>query len=577
LITDSARRGYQVAERYETIDTDVLVVGAGGAGCRAAIEASNCNVSVTLLSKELFGKAHTIMAEGGYNAALGNVDPADNFDIHFKDTVEGGAYLNNQRLVEILVKDACERILDLENFGGLFDRTAEGKIAQRLFGKQTYRRTCYASDRTGHEMMVTLVEEVRRRDITVLDEVFVSRLLLNNGAAVGATAVKMKNGDFVVFRSKAIVLATGGTGRIYSITTNAMQDTGDGYALGFNSGAQLVDMEQFQFHPTGIVYPESARGTLVTEAVRGEGGILYNSLGDRFMKNYNPKLMEVAGRDEVARSIANEILEGRGTKHNGVFLDVSHLPSLIIEERLESMLELFLKIGVDIRNEPMEVSPTAHHLMGGLKINERAESTIKGVFAAGELTGGVHGGNRLGGNALADTQVFGKIAGENAAVLAKSTSQRSGLDRGEVDKVYADVYAPLSRKQGSSAIDLRKRLQKLMWNNVGIFRTGDGLGKAVDEIMEMRSEVQGIATQNQNLTYNKEWIESLELPNMLLTSEMIARSALIRQESRGAHFRKDFSKTDNKNWLVNIHVAREGKTMKLWTEPVMITKLKAPT
>jgi fumarate reductase (CoM/CoB) subunit A len=516
------------------------------------------------------------MAEGGYNAALGNVDPADNPDIHFKDTVEGGAFLNNQRLVEILVKDACERILDLENFGGLFDRTAEGKIAQRLFGKQTYRRTCYASDRTGHEMMATLAEEVRRRDITVMDEIFVSRLLMNNGTVVGAAALKMKNGDFVVFRSKSAVLATGGTGRIYSITTNAAQDTGDGYALGFNSGAQLVDMEQFQFHPTGIVYPESARGTLVTEAVRGEGGILYNSLGERFMKNYNPKLMEVAGRDEVARSIANEIIEGRGTKHNGVFLDVSHLPSILIEERLESMLELFLKIGLDIRKEPMEVSPTAHHLMGGLTINEKAETTIKRVFAAGEVTGGVHGGNRLGGNALADTQVFGRIAGENASTLAKSLSQSPSLSKSEIDQAYAEAHASLDKKEGLNPIELRKKLQRLMWDNVGIFRTGASLSKAVDEIVRMRNEASRIATQDKNPSYNKEWLESLEVPNMLLTSEMIARSALMRQESRGAHYRKDFNKTDNKNWSANIHIAREGKTMKLWTEPIIITKLKVP-
>jgi fumarate reductase (CoM/CoB) subunit A len=565
-----------VVERYETIDTDVLVVGAGGAGCRAAIEASNYNVSVTLLSKELFGKAHTIMAEGGYNAALGNVDPADNTDIHFKDTVEGGAYLNNQQLVEILVQDACDRILDLEDYGGLFDRTAEGKIAQRLFGKQTYRRTCYASDRTGHEMMATLAEEVRRRDITLLDEVFVSRLLMDDGRAVGATAVSVRNGDFLLFRSKATVLATGGTGRIYSITTNAMQDTGDGYALGFNSGAELVDMEQFQFHPTGVVYPESARGTLVTEAVRGEGGILYNSLGERFMKNYNAKLMEVAGRDEVARSIANEISEGRGTKHNGVFLDVSHLPSLIIEERLESMLELFLKIGIDIRNEPMEVSPTAHHLMGGLKINQRAETTIRRLYAAGEVTGGVHGGNRLGGNALADTQVFGKIAGENAAILAKSTSQTPNPNKSDVEQSYAEAYASINRKAGPSAVLMRKKLQQLMWNNVGIFRTGNGLEEALSEILKMRSEVQKVATRDKNDTYNKEWIESLELPNMLLTSEMIAKSAFMRKESRGAHYRKDFNKADNKNWLVNIHIARDGNTMKLWTEPIVITKLKIP-
>jgi fumarate reductase (CoM/CoB) subunit A len=565
-----------MVDNYELIDTDVLVVGAGGAGCRAAIEASNYNISVTLLSKEMFGKAHTIMAEGGYNAALGNVDAADNPEAHFKDTIEGGAYLNNQSLVEILVKDAIERILDLENFGGVFDRTAEGKIAQRLFGKQTYRRTCYASDRTGHEMMVTLAEEVRRRDIKVIDEIFVTRLLTNKGRVVGAAGIKLKDGTFIVFRAKSVVLATGGTGRMYSITTNAVQDTGDGYALGYECKAHLIDMEQFQFHPTGVVYPESARGTLVTEAVRGEGGILYNALGDRFMKNYNPKLMEVAGRDEVARSIANEILEGRGTKHGGVFLDVSHLPSILIEEKLESMLDLFLKIGVDIRNEPMEVSPTAHHLMGGLKINERAETTVKGLFAAGEVTGGVHGGNRLGGNALADTQVFGRIAGENAATMAISIPEGINIEKAEVNDAYTKAYASLDKKSGLSPIQLRKRLQKLMWDNVGIFRTGDGLEVALDEIVKMRAEAPNISTQNKSLSYNKEWIESLEVPNMLLTAEMVTRAALVREESRGAHYRKDFTKADNKTWLVNIHIARDEEEMRLWTEPVIITKLKVP-
>jgi fumarate reductase (CoM/CoB) subunit A len=566
-----------LVQNYELVDTDVLVIGAGGAGCRAAIEASNHNVSVTLLSKELFGKAHTIMAEGGYNAALGNVDAADSVDVHFKDTVEGGAYLNNQRLVEILARDAIERILDLENFGGLFDRTSEGKIAQRLFGKQTYRRTCYASDRTGHEMMVTLAEEVRRRDITIMDEIFVSRLLVNNGQVVGATAVKLKDGAFVVFKAKAAVLATGGTGRIYSITTNALQDTGDGYALGYNCGAHLIDMEQFQFHPTGVVYPESAQGTLVTEAVRGEGGILYNALGDRFMKNYNPKLMEVAGRDEVARSIANEILEGRGTKHRGVYLDVSHLPSIVIEERLDSMLELFLKVGVDIRNEPMEVSPTAHHLMGGLKINEQAETTVKRLYSAGEVTGGVHGGNRLGGNALADTQVFGKIAGENAATTARSSKENPKISIAEVGNAHTRTYAPLEKESGSNSIELRKSLQKLMWDNVGIYRTGDALRTALNEIAKMKTKVSDISTRNKSLSYNKEWIESLEIPNMLLAAEMVTRAALMRNESRGAHFRRDFPKVDNKNWLANIHIAKNGEEMRLWTEPIIITKLKPPT
>ena len=399
---------------YKTIMCDVLVVGAGGAGCRAAIEASKHNLDVIILSKELLGKAHTAMAEGGYNVSLGNVDPDDNPETHFKDTIVGGNYLNNQKLAEILVNDAPQRIFDLEDMGAVFDRTPEGKIAQRPFGKQSWRRTAYASDRTGSEIMVTLIEGVRKSSVRVFDEVFSTRLLVRDGKISGVCAVDLKYGDYLVFRAKAIVMATGGAGRIFSVTSNAQLDVGDGYSMAYEAGCEMIDMEMIQFHPTGMVKPESARGRLVTEAVRGEGGILLNNKGERFMNRYYPEVMELAGRDQVARSIMTEVKEGRGSPDGGVYLSIAHLPRSIIEFRLESMIEQFGDAGVDIREEPMQVSPTAHHFMGGIRIDEHSSTNISGLYAAGECSGGVHGGNRLGGNALADTQVYGALVGDVA-------------------------------------------------------------------------------------------------------------------------------------------------------------------
>jgi len=559
---------------YETINTDVLVIGAGGAGSRAAIEAAEYNVHVTLLSKELLGKAHTCMAEGGYNAALANVDTADNWEVHFKDTVVGGAWLNNQRIVQILVKEASDRIFDLEEYGAVFDRTPEGKIMQRPFGKQTYRRTCYAADRTGHELMATLVEEVRRRDIAVLDEVFVSSLLLSNGKAAGAVAVDYKTGDFLVFRAKAVVLASGGAGRIYKITTNAAQDTGDGYALPYRAGAKLLDMEMVQFHPTGMVYPESHRGQLVTEAVRGEGGVLYNIQRERFMQRYDPKLMELAGRDVVARSIATEILEGRGTPQGGVHLDVSHLPAHVIEERLPSMLKQFLDVGVDIRKEPMQVAPTGHHFMGGVQINENAETNIPGLYAAGEVTGSVHGGNRLGGNALADTQVFGKRAGENAAKQALKNSMLP-VDRKQINREIRRAQNFLKKKEGVRPVEIKSKLANLMWDKVGIFRTGKEIQEAIVGIERIKEkELPNLCVVDNKTRYNREWIEALEIENMVAVAEMVAKAALMREESRGAHFRRDFPKTDNQNWFVNIVIRQDRGKMVFEKVPVVTTLMR---
>jgi len=559
---------------YETVDTDVLVVGAGGAGSRAAIEAANHNVHVTLLSKELLGKAHTCMAEGGYNAALANVDTADNWQVHFKDTIVGGAWINNQKLVEILVKEAGDRIFDLEEYGAVWDRTPEGKIMQRPFGKQTYRRTCYAADRTGHEMMQTLVEEVRRRNLDVLDEIFVTNYLTSGGRVAGALAINYKNGDFIVFRAKAVVLASGGAGRLFKITTNAAQDTGDGYASAYRIGAKLVDMEMIQFHPTGMVYPDSHKGQLVTEAVRGEGGLLFNIKKERFMQRYDPKLMELAGRDVVARSIATEILEGRGSPQGGVYLDVSHLQASIIEERLPSMLRQFLDVGVDIRKEPMQVAPTAHHFMGGVQINENAETTVPGMFAAGEVTGGVHGGNRLGGNALADTQVFGKLAGENAAQYAKKNPTLP-VDKKQIEREVRSAQKFLKKREGLRPIEIKSKLADLMWDKVGIFRTGKEIQEAITEIEKIKEkDLPRLFIMDNKTRYNREWIESFEIENLVTVAEMVAKAALMRTESRGAHYRRDFPKTDNHNWFANIVIEQKDGEMTFLKVPVVATIMK---
>ncbi len=561
---------------YEVFDSDVLVVGAGGAGCRSAIEASNYNVQVCLLTKDLLGKAHTVMAEGGINAALGNLDPEDNWMSHGQDTCRAGAYLNNQRLVEILVKSAPDMVFDLENFGAVFSRTPDGLIMQRPFGHQTYRRTCYAGDRTGHEVMSTLVEEIRRRDIAVYDEVFITSLLREGERVAGVTAIDVKSGDFRVYRGKATIIAAGGAGKIYEVTTNAQADVGSGYAWAYKAGAELIDMEHFQFHPTSMAFPEAMKGRLVTEGVRGEGGILLNKDGERFMKRYNPRLMELAGRDEVARAIVTEVREGRGTEHNGVYLDLSFIPSRMIEERLSTMLMDWLDVGVDIREEPMEVTPSAHHAMGGIRIGTGCETNLKGLFAAGEVAGGVHGGNRVGGNALAGINVFGAISGDSAAKLAQGNDLPS-LSREEIEKERERVFAPMERGEGIKQVKIRRRLTKLMWDKVGIFRNEKDLQIALQEIKKMqREDVPKLYVEGKFTRYNIEWISTLEVSDMLLVSEMIARAALMRRESRGASYRVDYPTLDNKNWFKNIVIKVEGDEMKLTAVPVVVTLWKPP-
>lgn len=559
----------------QIIDTDVLIIGGGGAGCRSAIECSKYQIETTIISRTILGKSGcTVMAEGGYNSSLANVDKEDNWKVHFKDTIEGGAYLNNQKLVEILVNECKERIYDLEEYGALFSRTEEGKIAQRAFGKQTYRRTCYAGDRTGHELMLTLLEEMRRKSIKILEEVMVTNLLKDGERVVGATAIDIKTGEFLLFKAKAIILATGGAGRIFKITSNSSQATGDGYAIAYRIGVELIDMEQFQFHPTGMVFPESSKGVLVTEAVRGEGGKLLNIKGERFLANYEEtkKKMELSGRDEISRAIASEILKGNGTKNNAVLLSVQHLSKETIEKKLPTMLKQFLDVGVDIRNEPMEVAPTAHHFMGGIRINEKCETNIKGLFACGEVCGGVHGGNRLGGNALAETQVFGKIAGENAGKFA--LSNKKGKINIEEVKEEEQRIKSFFKENGVSPIKLINRLREVMWENVGIFRDENKLKNALNEVKKLEEDYKNIKVVNEKI-YNKELVDALSLENMLLTAEIIINCALFRKESRGSHFRTDFNKTDNVNWLKNIVVKKENGSIRIFTENVVITTLNA--
>lgn len=384
----------------EVYQTDVLIIGSGGAGCRAAIEVAKNGFKPLIVSKGLsFKSGCTGMAEGGYNAAIGAVNPEDNEEIHFKDTLKGGSYLNDSNLVKILVNESPDRLQDLEEFGALFDRQENGKLNQRPFGGQTFKRTVFQSDRTGHEIITSLEEEIIKRKIKTMDEVMITSLILskkniNHPKVIGAIGIKLENSSTIFFQTKAVILASGGAGQLYPVTSNTIQKNGDGYALAFNAGAEVLDMEEVQFHPTGMIYPKSKAGVLVTEAVRGEGGILLNKNNERFMEKYDPR-KELATRDVVARSIYNEIREGRGTEKGGVYLDISHLPDDIIDKKLETMVEQFSDVGVDIKNEKMEVAPTAHHFMGGIKIDENCKTNVENLFGAGEVTGGVHGANRF--------------------------------------------------------------------------------------------------------------------------------------------------------------------------------------
>ena len=505
----------------------VLVIGSGGAGIRAALEAVKYG-SVCIVSKTITGKGGcTVMAEGGINAA---VNPADSCKAHFEDTVKGGAYLNDRALAEALTADAPARINELMEWGACFELTENDALAQRPFGGQKFARTCYAGDHTGHEIVMTLLEKLRGSDVEIRDETTVLSLITSGGAVCGAVVIDSA-GNLSAITADAVVLATGGAGQLYPVTTNSTAGTGDGYALAYRAGAKLIDMEEVQFHPTGAVKPADSRGRLITEAVRGEGGILLNAAGERFMENYDAERMELSTRDVVSRSISTEISEGRGTPSGGVFLDVSHLPSDVIESRLPLMLSQFLKSGIDIRKEAMEVAPTAHHFMGGVAISPEGKSSVAGLFAAGEVSGGVHGGNRLGGNALADTQVFGKRAGESAgkytglcAADAASAAEEALLrTEKEIESLYSGTVSPAS---------VKKELQNLMWKNVGIYRNELDLRVAEREIKRLSSAKLKIASVT-------EAAAAFTVKNMLTVAALVVNGALLRRESRGAHTRTD--------------------------------------
>ncbi|MDP2796406.1 MAG: fumarate reductase (CoM/CoB) subunit TfrA [Methanoregula sp.] len=507
----------------DVVDCHVLVIGSGGAGVRAAIEASQFGDTV-LVSKTIVGKGGcTTMAEGGYNAVMRE---ADSCGIHIEDTLKGGAYLNDPELVRILAHEAPLRMGDLVKWGAVFDVTDTDEIAQRPFGGQRFPRTCYAGDRTGHEMMTTLVERLDGTKVSLMQEYTVIDLLMDGEEVCGAMALDEK-GRFILLTADSTILATGGGTKVYDISTNSSSGTGDGYAIGYRAGAELIDMEMVQFHPTGAVFPYDARGRLVTEAVRGEGGVLMNSIGERFMQQYDPDRMELSTRDVVARAIATEVMSGGGTKNGGVFLDVTHLPKEQIETRLPVMLEQFLKFGVDIRIQPMEVAPTAHHIMGGLRITPECRTTLPGLFACGEVSGGVHGANRLGGNALSETQVFGRRAGEAAG---KAGKREKTINLMQLEQQQDRLDAFLEGDENPAQV--RVQLQKAMWKGAGIFRTAAELQNTLKTIAHL-SSVKIKAGSARNLA------ECCILRNMCLTASLICRSALLREESRGAHVRRD--------------------------------------
>ncbi|MGH8005354.1 MAG: FAD-binding protein [Limisphaerales bacterium] len=554
---------------YETHEHDVLIIGAGGAGLRAAVEVSAQKLSVGVISKSLLGKAHTVMAEGGIAAAMANVDPKDSWQTHFCDTMKGGKFLNNWRMAQLHAQEAPDRIRELEEWGALFDRTPDGEILQRAFGGHTYKRLCHVGDRTGLEMIRTLQDKGVHSGIEVYMELTIFRLLKDGGKIAGAIGYWRKTGEFVVFKTKAIVLATGGGGKAYPITSNSWECTGDGHALAYEAGAELIDMEFFQFHPTGMVWPPGVKGLLVTEGVRGEGGLLRNNKKERFMQRYDPKMMELSTRDMVARSIYTEVKEGRGSPHGGVFLDISHLPAERVKKKLPSMYHQFKDLAdVDITKEPMEVGPTAHYMMGGMRVEaETGASTIPGLFACGEVTGGMHGANRLGGNSLSDLVVFGRRAGMGAAEYARKLASFPTLDKGELEKAATDMEAPFQRSGDENPYQIHREMQESMQSLVGIFRTEEDLKKGVNKIEELKQRAARVTVKGERV-YNPGWHLVGDLKSMLTVSEAVAKAALIRRESRGAHSRIDYPSMDEKLGKLNVVVSQKTGEMNISTSPV---------
>ncbi|MGE3277028.1 MAG: fumarate reductase/succinate dehydrogenase flavoprotein subunit [Vicinamibacterales bacterium] len=586
---------------HATYEYDVLIIGAGGAGLRAAIEAAGAGVSVGLICKSLLGKAHTVMAEGGMAAAIANVDERDNWKVHFADTMRGGQYVNNWRMAELHAKEAPDRVRELEAWGAVFDRTPDGRILQRNFGGHRYPRLAHVGDRTGLELIRTLQDHTIHLGVSVHMEHTVITLLTDGGRAAGAVAYDRERGRFHVFSAKAVVLATGGAGRAFKITSNSWEGTGDGHALAYRAGAELIDMEFIQFHPTGMVWPPSVKGILVTEGVRGEGGILKNSEGRRFMfddvpDNYKPQTAsdpeegwrytqgdktarrppELLTRDHVARCIRREVRAGRGSPHGGVFLDIAWIREKLpnaeehIKRKLPSMYHQFKELAdIDITREPMEVGPTTHYIMGGIRVDADTQmSTVPGLFAAGECASGINGSNRLGGNSLSDLVVFGKRAGEHAAAFARSNGPTK-VDESAVLAATQAVLAPFERgAAGENPFRIQQDLQDTMQDLVGIVRQEDEMRQAVERLAEFRQRAARAGVDGHR-EFNNGWHTAIDLQNLLDVSEAIARSAIERKESRGGHFREDYPEKADAFSAVNVAVRRgDGGAMEVRQVPI---------
>jgi succinate dehydrogenase / fumarate reductase flavoprotein subunit len=584
---------------------DVLIIGAGGAGLRAAVAAHEAGRSVGVVCKSLLGKAHTVMAEGGMAAAMAHVDARDSWSTHFRDTMVGGRFLNNPRMAELHAREAPDRVHELERWGAVFDRTSDGRILQRPFGGHTYPRLAHVGDRTGLELIRTLQDRSVGVGVRVYPETIITRLAIGRGGVSGAIGYRRADGVPVAFPARAIILATGGAGRSYAVTSNSWECSGDGYALAYRAGAELIDMEFVQFHPTGMVHPPGVRGLLVTEAVRGEGGILRNATGERFMWRYLPedrrheyaatdeearawvdaltegrqtdhrRPPELSTRDNVARAIYTEVREGRGSPHGGVFLDISYLPAERVRRKLPSMYDQFMELAdVDITAGPMEVGPTMHYMMGGIRVEaETGATTVPGLYAAGEVAAGLHGSNRLGGNSLTDLLVFGRRAGEAASASAAASAAADGRTPAElpadfVDESLADMVAPFDRPGGEDPNRLHRDLQVTMSSLVGIFRTADDLEAAIRRLESYRERWKHLSVTGPR-RFNPGWDLAFELRNMLTVSEAIARSAEERTESRGAHSRLDHVGMRAEWDSVNVAVRREDDRMTVRRTPTL--------
>ena len=546
-------------DRHEVREHDILIVGAGGAGLRAAIAAAERGLSVGVVTKSLIGKAHTVMAEGGVAASMGNVDADDGWQTHFMDTMKSGKFLNNWQMVEIFAKEAPDRVYELEQWGALFNRTEEGKISQRPFGGHTYRRLCHVGDRTGLEMIRTLQEKTLATDTTVYMETTVTRLFKNDeGQVVGALAYTRESGRFIHFKAKAVVMATGGWGRNYKVTSNSWEGTGDGAVLAYDVGAELVDMEMVQFHPTGMVWPPGVRGLLVTEGVRGEGGILRNSEGERYMENYDSEKMELSTRDVVARANYTEVTEGRGSPHGGVYLDITHLGYNGIMKKLPVMYEQFKNLAdIDISKEPMEVFPTIHYVMGGIKVDpETCVTNVPGLFAAGECAGGLHGANRLGGNSLSDLLVFGRRAGEGAAEYAKSNGYSTEIDDSQLETEKQRVLEPLERQDGENPYELQQQVQEAMMEHANLMRNEESLKEGLEKILAIKERVPNVKAHGSTL-FNPGWHAAQDVRYLTQISEIILRTALERKERRGAQWHLDYDGPSDELGKINFIVKKD--------------------